>query len=97
MGSFNLQLLILSRRFLGMGSACLVLNCGGGHSRPAEHPVVRMAPFDLNCPKQQLSYTKIDAGTWGVAGCGRRTKYVRICRQVGTGVFAEDECRWVSN
>jgi hypothetical protein len=62
-----------------------------------EHPIVRMAEFDLNCPKNQLSFTQIDAGTWGAVGCGKRTKYVRLCRQVGTGVFVEDECRWVAN
>jgi hypothetical protein len=65
--------------------------------QPKEHPVVRMAMFDLNCPREQLSYTKIDDGTWGVVGCGQRRKYVRICRTVGEGILAQDKCRWVAN
>jgi hypothetical protein len=64
---------------------------------PKEHPIVRIAMFDLNCPREQLSYTKIDDGTWGVDGCGQRRKYVRICRTVGEGIFAQDRCRWVGN
>jgi hypothetical protein len=56
-----------------------------------------MAAFDLQCPKAQLSYTQIDRGTWGVTGCGKQTKYVRLCRQVGSGWMIEDDCRWVQN
>jgi hypothetical protein len=67
-------------------------------AKPKEHPIVRMAQFDLNCPRDQLTYTQLDAGTWGVVGCGRRTKYVRLCRQVvGFGGSIEDQCRWVAN
>jgi hypothetical protein len=51
-----------------------------------------MATFDLDCPREQLEYVKIDEGTWGVSGCGKRTKYVRICRQVGFR-YISDECR----
>jgi hypothetical protein len=57
----------------------------------AVHPVVRMAPFDLDCPEEKLSYKHIDDETWGVVGCGRRTKYVRICNSRGV------ECRWLKN
>jgi hypothetical protein len=66
-------------------------------AKAAEHPIVKMAMFDLDCPRDQLQYTQIDAATWGVAGCGRRTKYVRVCRQVWVGGPLVDECRWMQN
>jgi hypothetical protein len=56
-----------------------------------------MAQFDLNCPKEQLRWTAIDHGTWGVEGCGKRVKYVTICHQAGYGLLVHDECRWVQN
>lgn len=62
-----------------------------------QHPIERMAEFDLNCPKKKITFTEIDSDTWGATGCGQRIKYVRLCRQVGVGVFTEDECRWVAN
>ena len=37
-----------------------------------------MAPFDLDCPREQLEYTPIDSGTWGVTGCGKRTAEIDI-------------------
>lgn len=69
--------------------------CGSG--QPADHPVVGMAEFDLECPRENLLYTSIDTHTLGVQGCGRRARYIMICREV-SGVFGpEDECRWVMN
>src|SRR5436853_2127081 len=65
--------------------------------KPAEHPIVHLAPFDLDCPREQLHYTQLTPTTWGVTGCGRRTKYVKVCRQVGTGIFISDDCRWIQN
>jgi hypothetical protein len=56
-----------------------------------------MAPFDLDCPRAQLEYTVIDTGTVGVTGCGRRTKYVKMCRQISDGFGISDECRWIQN
>jgi hypothetical protein len=61
-----------------------------------------MAQFDLECPREQLRYTQIDQGTWGVEGCGKRTKYIKTCRQVVeaaplVGWVPHDECRWVQN
>ncbi len=71
---------------------------GACANRPkADHPIVRMAEFDLSCPKKQLLYSHIDDNTWGVVGCGRRAKYVRVCRQVWHGLLLEDECRWIQN
>ncbi|HSY24580.1 MAG TPA: hypothetical protein VK841_20785 [Polyangiaceae bacterium] len=66
-------------------------------AKPTVHPVVQMAMFDLNCPREQLLYTRIDDATWGVEGCGQRAKYVKICRQVGYGMAISDDCRWVRN
>jgi len=80
---------------LGLGAALLTAACAT--TTPTEHPIERMGEFDLNCPKKKLSFTEIDSDTWGVTGCGRRIKYVRVCRQTGVGVFVEDECRWVAN
>jgi hypothetical protein len=85
----------MSHLAVAVGVLLLCVACES--EKPAEHPIVRMAPFDLDCPKEQLSYTHLDEGTWGVTGCGRRTKYVRICREVGYGMFAHDVCRWVQN
>jgi hypothetical protein len=65
--------------------------------KPVEHPIVRLAMFDLDCPRNEIEYTQINETTWGVSGCGKRTKYMRVCRQVWTGHFASDECRWVQN
>jgi hypothetical protein len=75
----------------------MVLLAACAEEKPAQHPIVGMAQFDLNCPREQLRYFQIDSGTWGVDGCGQRTKYVQICRQVGYGLFTHDECRWVRN
>ena len=33
-----------------------------------DKPIVRMAAFDLNCPKSELRYQRIDYDTWGVVG-----------------------------
>lgn len=65
--------------------------------RQVEHPIVPMAVFDLNCPKTQLAFTQIDEGTWGVTGCGRRSKYLRICHSTGGLYFSGEECRWIAN
>lgn len=59
-----------------------------------------MAPFDLDCPEDQLRFERLHKTAWGVSGCGKRTKYVRTCQQVtyGTvGLFHKNKCRWVQN
>jgi hypothetical protein len=87
-------------RYLAYALATAALLTGACATSPPpkkEHAIVKMAAFDLNCPKEQLSFQEIDSGTWGVVGCGRRTKYVRICRQLGSGVYESSECRWVQN
>lgn len=84
---------------------CVVAALGGAFSagagchapEPARHPVARVAPFDLDCPREQLSYTQIDDKTWGVTGCGRRAKYIEVCRPLDMDALTEDRCRWIRN
>jgi hypothetical protein len=81
-----------------VGAAVCAVACG--QREPAVHPVVRMAPFDLNCPREQVRYFQLDDETWGVRGCGRQAKYVKICRTTSTmwgPGFDSEECRWVQN
>jgi hypothetical protein len=69
-------------------------------SRPRkqqEDPLIRMAAFDLDCPKEQLTFQRLGRGVFGVSGCGQRAKYVLVCREVRSGVFEDSECQWVQN
>ena len=62
------------------------------------HPVVSLAPFDLDCARKKLRYTRLNADTMGVRGCGKKAKYVRVCRTRNPGtIFQEDVCQWVQN
>jgi hypothetical protein len=78
---------------------CLLVGLGCEPDKPAVHPVVQMAPFDLQCPKGKLHFYQINDETWGVRGCGKQAKYVRICHAVSPGMNLPDdeECRWVQN
>ena len=76
---------------------CLLAASACATAPEEEHPVVRMAQFDLNCPRAKLSFTRISEDAVGVSGCGRRIKYVRLCHQTGVGMFRDDECQWVTN
>ncbi len=87
---FNAGVVLASSLLLTTMAACEV-------DKPAEHPVVLAAPFDLDCPKEKVRYKKIDEATWGAMGCGRRAKYVEICREVGPGAFKTDECHWLKD
>lgn len=64
-------------------------------AKPAVHPVVKLAQFDLQCPRNQLTYMRLTDRVIGVRGCGKQTKYTQVCRQkhVTAGIFA-DECQW---
>jgi hypothetical protein len=84
----------------------LTLACGTPEPEvPAarrRHPVAVRAPFDLNCPREQLRYDRLDKNTMGVSGCGRRATYVRVCndRIASTSPYRLDtyvECRWLLN
>jgi hypothetical protein len=76
------------------GVALLASSCA---TQRREHPIVNMAVFDLNCPKPQLTYTQLDDKNWGVAGCGRRVRYVKVCRKSGYGMYYSEDCQWVAN
>lgn len=68
-------------------------------AKRTRHPVLKMAPFDLNCPYEQIEFIKIDEQTVGARGCGKQVKYVKLCRQVlrPWTYGLRDECRWVQN
>ncbi len=77
---------------------CMLVGLGCEPDKPAVHPVVQMAPFDLQCPKGELHYFKINDQTWGVRGCGKQTKYVQVCHSVNNPWLMPDEdCQWVQN
>jgi hypothetical protein len=87
---------------LGVGSVFLAFGCGGApeSQTPKRHPVAVRAPFDLNCPREQLVYQRLDTRTMGVSGCGRRATYIRVCRdrigsQVGSYVSTYVDCSWL--
>ncbi len=64
-------------------------------AKPTVHPVVKLAQFDLQCPREELSYTQISKKMIGVRGCGKQTKYVKLCRVVQG--WWDEECQWVQN
>lgn len=72
---------------------CALVLQGACATPQQEHPIVGMAAFDFNCPKEQLRYTQISRESWGVSGCGQRARYVQICEGRG---FAR-RCQWVAN
>jgi hypothetical protein len=77
---------------------CLLVGLGCAPDVPAVHPVVQMAVFDLQCPRAELHYYKINDQTWGVRGCGKQTKYVEVCRSLNNpSMVREEECQWVQN
>ena len=92
---------------LALCLGCLAVACGGppeseAPKGPKRHPVAVRAPFDLNCPREQLSYNRLDKKTMGVAGCGRRATYVRVCHDRigdswGNHVSTYVECSWMLN
>jgi hypothetical protein len=77
---------------------CVVACLGCEPDKPAKHPVVQMAPFDLDCPRAELHYYKINGKTWGVRGCGKQTKYVEVCHSVNNPwMMPYEDCQWVQN
>ncbi len=88
------------RFLLSVVVAATLFTAACATSRPRkqrEDPLVRMASFDLDCPKEQLVFQRLGRGAFGVSGCGQRAKYVLLCRQVGSGIFEESDCQWVQN
>jgi hypothetical protein len=70
-----------------------VLSAGCAAQQPTVHPIVKLAPFDLDCPRDEIEYTHIDEDVWGASGCGKRVKYVQICQRRGYW----SECHWIQN
>jgi hypothetical protein len=61
------------------------------------HPVVEVAPSDLDCPAEQIRYEKFDDSAIGVSGCGKQATYERTCYTVfeyGTHGPYHTECKW---
>ena len=86
-------------RYLARVFAVCLLAAGACATAPEEeHPIVRMAVFDLNCPRGQLSFMRLSEDAVGASGCGRRIKYVRVWREGQFGTMpVDDECQWISN
>lgn len=90
---------VLGLLLLGLGSACS--SSGSG----AKHPVRLRAPFDLDCPAEQIEYQRLDSSTIGVSGCGQRATYVKVCRDSLDSTSSlmldmpvtETKCQWVMN
>jgi hypothetical protein len=74
-------------------AVCLLAASACATAPEEEHPVARMAVFDLNCPRDKLSFTRIAEDAVGATGCGRRIKYVRVCRLA----VWDEECQWIAN
>lgn len=93
------------RPVLALCISCFTLACTPepeAPARPRRHPVAVRAPYDLNCPRNQLVYDQLDNSTMGVSGCGRRATYVRLCQDRvtktwGNNIDIDVECRWLLN
>jgi hypothetical protein len=70
-------------------------SCATSPAPKKEHPVVGMAAFDLNCPKEQVSIQVIEREIWGATGCGQRARYIRVCQKVPLNLSIKgDNCHW---
>ena len=53
----------------------------------------RRVQFDLDCPADKITFTKMDSRTVGVSGCGKKAVYVEDCKN---GSFWDNNpCTWV--
>ena len=77
------------------GVLLIAIFSGCEPQEPAMHPVAKMAPFDLNCPQEYIRYFPLTETTYGAQGCGRQTRYVKLCRFKNT--WGGQECQWVMN
>jgi hypothetical protein len=78
-----------------VGTLVLLATSCATSSPKREHPVLGMAAFDLNCPKEQISIQVIEREIWGATGCGQRARYIRVCQKVSLKVSVKgDECHW---
>ncbi len=62
----------------------LSISCAGtgkfGKPVNMEDEVLRRAPFDLECARENIQITKLGANTFGAVGCGKKASYVVICK-----------------
>ena len=63
--------------------------------------VQRKAAFDFDCDQKDLRVQKIDSGTYGAIGCGKRATYVakdsRICTPQNHEANIENHCEVVAD
>ncbi len=59
---------------LVLSSACAVT--GVRYDQIMTEKVGKQAAFDLDCPREQLTVTKIDRASFGASGCGKRASYL---------------------
>lgn len=78
---------------LGLGVSWTSSACRS--PEPAKHPVVEMAQYDLDCPREAIEYDQTSERTIGASGCGRETKYIRHCQPMRHGYT--EECTWVED
>src|SRR4051794_9915816 len=57
--------------------------------------LVKRAAFDLDCPSEPMSITRIDEHTRGVRGCGRHATYVQLCDAAVDNPMRS--CTWIMN
>jgi len=68
----------------------IAITTGACASVPIREQLLPRAPFDLNCPAEQVEVTQRDPVTAGASGCGRRITYV--ARSCGF-----TRCSWAAN
>ena len=78
---------------LVVGTVVGSLACATGPT--SRDRLLKRAAFDLNCTKDELSVTKLDARTRGVRGCGHKATYVESCDAPPTAFVRN--CTWVMN
>jgi hypothetical protein len=64
-----------------------------GCATTSVNPLTQRAMFDLQCPRENLRYVKIDDRSYGVIGCDKRATYIQSCQGQGWN----EECTWVLN
>ena len=57
--------------------------------------LLHRAAYDLQCPREALSVTKIDDQTRAVEGCGHQATYVEMCDAPPDIVLRS--CTWLAN
>ena len=84
---------------LAAGSFAAAAGCATAGPSAAERrkdrQLVKRAAFDLDCPTEPVSITRIDEKTRGVRGCGRQATYVELCDGPADNVTRS--CVWVMN